>query len=399
MSEWLRTEPTGHGSAAGGNDAPGDDLVRATLRFCRLLRERGVATTPAEAVDAVRALEVIDLRDRRELYLALRAVLVVRVEDYRLFDELFDRFWRGELLARPDSGAGAQDEKRHPSPHPNPRRGAAAPPALEQWVNPEGGETEPVAAPAFGDQRSHAEKDFSAFSAADLEEIARLASRLARRLTARPSRRWRAVRRGPRVHPRQSLRRAYRTGGELVELAYRERRLKKTRLVLLCDVSGSMDLYSRFLLQFLYALQNHFSRVESFVFSTHLTRVTEQLRGGSYRQALQRLSGGSHGWSGGTRIGESLAAFHRDWPRLTDHRTIVIVLSDGWDTGEPEMLSAALHTIRRRAGKVIWLNPLLGNPDYQPLTRGMQAALPYVDVFTAAHNLASLERLVRHLSL
>ena len=165
------------------------------------------------------------------------------------------------------------------------------------------------------------------------------------------------------------------TRGELIELARRERRIQKTKLVIFCDVSGSMDLYSRLLLQFLYAMQNQLGRMETFVFSTRLHRITDDLRHASYRGALARL-GDVRDWSGGTKIGESLQAFNAGWPKLLDRDTVVIVLSDGWDTGEPAVLADALRTMRRRAGKVIWLNPLLGSPDYQPLTQGMQAALP-----------------------
>jgi uncharacterized protein with von Willebrand factor type A (vWA) domain len=160
-----------------------------------------------------------------------------------------------------------------------------------------------------------------------------------------------------------------------------------------------MDLYSRFLLQLLYALQHAFARVETFAFSTRLVRITEALARDTFRTALDTLARSETGWSGGTRIGASIAEFVASWPRLIDRRTVVIVLSDGWDTGEPQVLADALRTIHRRAGRVVWLNPLLGSPTYRPLTRGMQAALPHVDVFAPAHNVASLEALGRHLTL
>jgi uncharacterized protein with von Willebrand factor type A (vWA) domain len=186
--------------------------------------------------------------------------------------------------------------------------------------------------------------------------------------------------------------------GEVIELRRRERRRRKVRLVLLCDVSGSMDLYSRFLLQFLYALQNVFGRVETFTFATRLTRVTEQLKGPSYQSALRRLTE-VRDFSGGTRIGESIQEFNRTWGHMVNRHTIVIVLSDGWDTGEPDVLATEMLALKRKAGRVIWLNPLLGNPSYEPLTRGMAAALPLVDHFAAAHNLASLRDLASHLTL
>ena len=188
------------------------------------------------------------------------------------------------------------------------------------------------------------------------------------------------------------------TKGEIIELRRRERRRRKVKRVLLCDVSGSRDLYSRFLRQFLFALQNVFGRVETFTFATRLTRVTEQLKGHSYQMALRRLAD-VRDFSGGTRIGESIQEFNRSWRTLVDRHTIVILLSDGWDTGEPEVLGNEMLTLKRRAGRVIWLNPLLGNPSYEPLTRGMAAALPLVDHFAAAHNLASLRDLAGHLTL
>src|SRR5678810_89371 len=238
---------------------------------------------------------------------------------------------------------------------------------------------------------------FSSFPVEDLDEVARLTILIAKRLARRISRRKRPTRRGGVIDLRRSMR-ANMMKGEIIELRRRERRRRKVRLVLLCDVSGSMDLYSRFLLQFLYALQNVFGRVETFTFATRLTRVTEQLKGPSYQHALRRLTE-VRDFSGGTRIGESLQEFNRVWRQLVDRHTIVLVLADGWDTGEPDVLAAEMLSLRRRAGRVIWLNPLLGNPSYEPLTRGMAAALPLVDHFAPAHNLASLRDLAQRLSL
>ena len=158
-----------------------------------------------------------------------------------------------------------------------------------------------------------------------------------------------------------------------------------------------MDIYSRLLLQFVYGLQNSFARVESFVFATSLSRITGELKNKTYKRALDRLSANVQGWSGGTRIGASLASFNAQWLRRIDKRTVVIILSDGWDTGQPEQLASVLSQLNERAGRLIWLNPLLGNHSFQPLTRGMQAALPFINVFAPAHNLASLRALEPHL--
>src|SRR6266705_1556690 len=251
--------------------------------------------------------------------------------------------------------------------------------------------------PGLSDREALMEQDFSTFPAEQLDEVARLTVQIAKRLARRVSRRRKPTRRGGMIDLRRSMR-ANLMKGEIIELRRRARRRRKVRLVLLCDVSGSMDLYSRFLLQFLFALQNVFERVETFTFSTRLTRVSDHLKGRSYRQVLRRLTD-VRDWSGGTRIGESLAQFNREWSRVVDRRTIVIVLSDGWDTGEPDLLAGELLRIKRRAGRVIWLNPLLGNPSYEPLTRGMAAALPLVDDFAPGHNLAALRDLVNKLSL
>jgi uncharacterized protein with von Willebrand factor type A (vWA) domain len=380
---------------------PDQALTRAVIRFANLLRRQSLPITPLQVLDAVRALDHLDLGDRDELRRGLAVVFVTRPEERSIFDRVFDAFWRSrteadevaEALAGPGlpedaadvSGLEAQGSQRERL-------------ALEGWGEAEeedGGD--PLSVPAASEAEALAARDFSTFSAEQLDEVLRLTVQIARRLARRVSRRRRPVRRRGRVDLRRTLR-ANLTRGEIIELRYRRRKRKKVRLVLLCDVSGSMDLYSRFLLQFLFALQHVFARVETFTFSVHLTRVTDYLRARSYREVLKRLQD-VRDWSGGTRIGESLAEFNRRWPHLVDRRTIVIVLSDGWDTGDPEVLSTELLRIKRRAGRVIWLNPLLGNPSYEPLTRGMAAALPLVDHFAAAHNLAALRALADRLHL
>ncbi len=310
-------------------------------------------------------------------------------------------FWR--LQERGRAGAARIARRRRPRSRPQRVDAGGARPvkraaSLDSWGDEAGDEgDEPLGVPGVSDREAVMTQDFSTFCADQLEEVFRLTVQIAKRLARRISRRRRPVRRKGRVDLRRTLR-ANLTRGDLIDLRFRARRRRKVRLVLLCDVSGSMDLYSRFLLQFLFALQNVFGRVETFTFSTRLTRITEYLKARSYRQVLRRLTE-VRDWSGGTRIGESLAQFNREWPTLVDRRTIVIVLSDGWDTGDPELLAAELLRIKRRAGRMIWLNPLLGNQSYEPLTRGMAAALPLVDHFAAAHNLASLRALAGQLVL
>jgi uncharacterized protein with von Willebrand factor type A (vWA) domain len=353
-------------------------------------------------MDAVRALEVIDLMDRQEVYLALRACLVARTEEIPAFDRCFDAFWTFQAeegqglegLTSPAPAPHGEDEQQPDGPAGGEQKESLA---LEGWEEEGADEGEPLEVPGKSEREVLMDRDFSTFPAEDLDEVARLTVLIAKRLARRVSRRRRPTRRGGVIDLRRSMR-ANLMKGEIIELRRRERRRRKVRLVLLCDVSGSMDLYSRFLLQFLYALQNVFGRVETFTFATRLTRVTEQLKGPSYQLALRRLTE-VRDFSGGTRIGESIQEFNRSWRQLVDRHTIVLVLSDGWDTGEPDVLAAEMLSLRRRAGRVIWLNPLLGNPSYEPLTRGMAAALPLVDHFAAAHNLASLRDLAGHLTL
>lgn len=363
------------------------------VSFCRALRESGLSVTPAEVVTAGTVLQVIDTTDRDEVFLSLRSVLTTSVDDFPTFEELFEKFWSAsprKLVERESHaalrpGAGPQ------------AKGLAF--FLDHWTASQRTDSQPVNVPGADAAESHAHKDFSEFSHEELEDISRLARRIVKRLAREPSRRWKPTRRGHRVNLRRSLRLSLKTGGELIDLAFKQRRPKRTKLVVICDVSGSMDMYSRLLLQFVYGLQNSFAKVESFVFATSLSRITGELKNKTYRRALDRLSSNVQGWSGGTRIGASLASFNDQWLRRIDRRTIVIILSDGWDTGEPEQLAAALARLKERAGRLVWLNPLLGSSTYQPLTRGMQAALPFVSVFAPAHDLASLRALEPHLVL
>ena len=366
------------------------DLVEHTARFCRRLRAEGLPLGPGDTLDATRALGSVDLVDREDVRLALRTALVKRVEDSSVFDALFESFWGGSApVSRNPPVVPPDAEEDSGSQSVASRRRSVQ---VQQ-------ELEELAVPAPSSREALGRQDFATFGEEELREVTALARRIARRLSARPGRRWKLSRRGDQVSLRRTLREALKTGGELSTLTYRRRKLRRTRLVVLADVSGSMDLYARLLLQFLYALQNAFSRVETFVFATRLSRVTGELRTPGYRDALGNLADRVQDWSGGTRIGESLSTFLSSWPRLVDRRTVVVVLSDGWETGDPEVLGGALAVLHRRAGRLVWLNPLLGSPGYEPLTRGMQAALPHLDVFAPANDLASLEQLARHLSL
>ena len=378
--------------------SPVPDVAATVARFCRVLREHDFLVSAAESLEAVRAASHVDVGDRREVQLALRSVLAARRDDLALFDSLFEDFWRV-----PDSPVDPGPISLPHRPRSRPATKAPSRPptiSIDRWMKaPPTTDLELMRVKAASADESLNDKDFSQFAPSELHEITRLARQIARRLAMRRSRRWQPARRGSRADLRRSLRQSIRTGGDIIELSSRTRRRRKTRVVALCDVSGSMDLYSRFFLQFLFALQRTFTQVETFVFATRLSRVTEQLRGDRWGTALARLTADVRDWSGGTRIGAALASLVAGSPQLLDHRTVVLVLSDGWDTGDPELLAHSLSEIRRRAGRVIWLNPLLSSPAYRPETRGMSAALPHLDVFAPLHNLATLRALAPHLAI
>jgi uncharacterized protein with von Willebrand factor type A (vWA) domain len=232
----------------------------------------------------------------------------------------------------------------------------------------------------------------------DLHALEQLSLRLLRRMSRRLSRRLTLTNIAARIDLRRSMRRSITYGGEPIVLAYKGRKPRKNKLIVLLDISGSMNFYSLFLVRFAYALQAHFQRVNTFLFSTDVVEITDLLRTRRLPEALRRLSQRAAGWSGGTKIGESLRQFNQLYGRkLLSSDAVFMILSDGWDTGEPKVLAGQLRTVRRRAQRILWLNPLLGLKEYQPITRGMAAALPYVDVFAPAHNLESLLALERHL--
>ena len=370
------------------------DLVVHLARFGEALRGQGVALAAADPVDALQALLQVDLGDCREVQLALRCALRIRPVDGPTFDEVFARMWMGRGAGQPQPGQPPLDVRPG-----RPRPGGAlpqrdgAPAGVEREVEvPEGEE------PGESREARLRRKHFEACSEADLARMEGLLARLARQLATRRSRRLRPTLSRGRFDPRRSLRRALSTGGEMLQLARRGRPVETARLVFLCDTSGSMEAHTRFLLAFARAIRRVAPSTEVFVFNVELTRVTDWLDAPRQEVALARLSAGVRDWSGGTRIGESLQAFcQRHLDSLVDSRTVVLVFSDGLDRGEPGLIAAAMRRISARARRIVWLNPLLSDPRYEPTALGMAAALPFIDQLAPAHDLASLERLLPEL--
>jgi uncharacterized protein len=369
------------------------DLVVHLARFAGELRAAGVRVAIGDEADALAALVRVDLSDRGEVREALRCTLRIRPRDAAAFEALFDRLWRGD-----------GDSARAVEP-PSAEHGPASPRAPSLSSPPGAGEEAGRAEEAEGDQPGYSrdallrKKAFDRCDERDLVRMERLLVRLAERLATRRSRRLVPVAARGQADLRRSLRRALSTAGELVSLARRAHPIETPRLVVLCDTSGSMDAHARFLIAFVRALKRVAKRTEVFAFNTELVRITPWLSSGRQGDVLARLAQAVPDWSGGTRIGESLATFvARHLAELVDARTVLLVVSDGLDRGDPELLARAMRRIHDKAGRVIWLNPLLADPRYEPTARGMSAALPFVDRLAPAHDLETLERLVPHLT-
>jgi uncharacterized protein with von Willebrand factor type A (vWA) domain len=369
------------------------ESIRSVVEFCRFVRENGLDSGIKATIDSVRAVGMVDQGGLDDCRHALRAVLSASKTDWDLFDQLFDAFWfgcrletRARPVATPNSVVSARNKQGIYLEVGNP---ASKEPGATK-------EERKVVAGASAIDRLR-KVDFSRVPQDDLAELERLSERLLRRMSLRLSRRFRFTPLRGRIDLRRTIRAGAARGGEMMELRYKNRKKQAVRLVILLDVSDSMNPYSMFLFRFAYVLGKHFDQLTCFVFSTRLVHVSDVLKARSLPNALRALSAITTCWSGGTRIASALGEFNRSFGRrMRSTETSVIILSDGWDTDEPGTLVAELKTLKQHAKKLIWLNPLLGLDQYEPVTGSMSAALPYIDVFAPAHNLQSLLELERH---
>jgi hypothetical protein len=376
-------------------------LLQNLILFERLLRDVGLDVDTSQTINLVQALEYIQIQRREDFYCALRSLLVHRREDIPLFDHAFALFWRepGRRSAKMEEMLRAV-QKRRPDPTivPPPLK---EPPAPSPQPDPSPPDEQPTILQAtltYSTRDALQHKDFAELTAEELEEVRRLMAELVWTLGERRTRR-RQPGRGLQIDLRRTLRRNLRHGGEILEWAHREPKFKPRPLVIIADVSGSMERYTRLLLHFAYSLVTTLKQpVEAFLFSTHLTRITRQLGDRDVDRSLRQVSRVVSDWSGGTRIGQAIKTFNYDWGRRVLTRgAVVLLISDGWDCGDISLLHAEMARLQRSCYRLIWLNPLLGSPEYEPLTQGMQAALPFVDDFLPVHNLTSLEDLTKRL--
>ena len=388
----------------------GRRLLGRAVGFGRALRAAGLGVDVGAAVDFARTLELVDLADRDQVHAAGAAVFVRRKDDLEVYDAVFDRYWRamaalgqgeldaelGELL--PDDGEAGRDvlmpgDERRTMPED--RSGMPVPTESQAAEDAEASDAKLVAPDAYSHLEALRHKDFDRMTPAELRDAERLVDLLTPRLERRRTRRYELHPHGRRLAPRAMFRANLATGGEILEWVWRRPTQRPRPLIVICDISGSMERHSRLLLRFVQALSASTAvRTESFVFGTRLTRVTRLLRDRDRDRALTKVSEAVTDWAGGTRIGESFHEFNLRWSRRTLRSTgVVIVVSDGWDRGDPSLVAVETARLRRNCHRLVWLNPLAGTPGYQPLAAGMRAAMPFIDDFLPAGTVASLETL------
>ena len=427
----MQSEPQNNGTQPAAIAAPlrpidlerGEKLLYRLTEFGRLLWEVGIQVGPRQMIDLAETLNLVDITRPDDFYNTLKCSLLTRHEQEPLFDQMYQYFWYvrdNPDQKKSDKGQQVKREQKHLRLPPSERKRLAEHMnAKEQrkdiMRDPRQGERKPSSSARdrnkddndLGDPQSGAysaierlrQKDFENYSWEEVQEAKRLMAEMRWNLGMRPTRRKAPRRRGSYPDMRRIVRRNLKYGAELIELTWRETKRKPRPLVIICDISGSMSLYSRLLLHFIHTISNGLQNVEAFVFGTRLTRVTRQLKRRDVDEAVRDVSKQVQDWSGGTRIGDALHYFNHHWSkRVLGRGAVVLIISDGWDRGEADTLRAEMDRLQHSCHRLIWLNPLLGSPDYRPLTIGMKTALPYIDNFLPSHNLDSLISLGNTLS-
>ena len=388
----------------------GERLVAAAVSFSRELRAAGLAVDTGAAIDFARALALVRIAEREEVREAGAAVFVRRREDRAVYDAAFRRFWRdrpphaGPVTEPPGVIVDERDSEPHEgrerasAGEPGRDAGTVAPPAADRrelaGPGPESFDALVISPQAWSHETVDRHRQFDRMSSDEIRDAERFIDLLEPSLELRRTRRRELDRRGRMLAPRAMFRRNLKTGGDPVEWVWQRAVRRPRTLVVLCDISGSMERHARLLLRFAQALSGSTVRTEAFVFGTRLTRVTRLLADRDRDRALARVAEATTDWSGGTRIGECFREFNRRWARrVLRSSAVVVVISDGWDRGDAALVARETARLRRSCHRLIWLNPLAGERGYRPLAAGMAAALPSIDEFVAAGTLASLERL------
>lgn len=400
----MRNQKRQIGSIRKGNSMRQRTLSQEIATFCRLLKQMDINVTTTNQISFCRSLELINIAHRDEFYHTARTNLIANESDRETFDLAFNLFWKYPRPASQPLGLDDNDDA--------PSTDESALQELTDMVQDDGGDftvnewleldSEENEEQETGDTIAYSpddvltQKDFSKLSPEEIEKAREAIAKFAALLATKLSRRKELAVKGKTIDFRRSWRKNIAYGGEPLTLVHKRRKIKKNKILLLCDVSGSMDCYSKFLIQFIYGMQQEINEIEVAVFSTRLTNITGLLRRKGIEEGLREMAEVVPDWSGGTKIGESIIGFYREFARsFTANRSIVILISDGWDQGDADVLQRSMEMLNRHAYKLIWLNPLLGSSGYQPVCRGIRTALPYVDYFLPAHNLESLVKLTK----
>lgn len=394
----------------------GERLLYRLTEFGRILWEVGIDVGPRKMLELAETLDYVDVTNKVDFYNALKCSLLARHEQETIFDQTFLYYWymrdQQNKKAGNPTGAVKRDDRQVRLPPSERKRLAEHMNSNEQQRRDLRNEMRQSERRRRVDEQSEREddnddstpqgtaysaiemlrrKDFESFTWEEVQEAKKLMSEMRWHLGMRPTHRKAPSRSGSYPDMRRIIRRNLKFGGEILELTWREIKRKPRPLVIICDISGSMSLYSRLLLHFIHTLSNGLMNVEAFVFGTRLTRITRQLKRRDVDDAVRDVTKSVQDWSGGTRIGDALHFFNHHWAkRVLGRGAVVLVISDGWDRGDASLLEIEMDRIQHSSHRLIWLNPLLGSPDYRPLTIGMKTALPYIDNFIPAHNLDSL---------
>lgn len=376
--------------------SPSGSLLQNLVLFGRVLRNAGLDVTPRHINDLVNALGYIDIGRRQDFHATARTILVHRREEFRIFDRAFQLFWRKHNFSLATRKEREAFDPNRPIVETIQSISVVSGDSPDQDAE-EKDEMPELPVLTYSPHEILRKKDFASFTREELEQAKHFMNEMTWEVSERASRR--------KIHggseyfdARAMLRESAKYGGDIFSLKWKQTRFKPRQLIALCDISGSMEGYSRILLHFLHIMENAHIRVEAFTFSTRLSRITRQLRVKDVDAALRAVAWAVDDWAGGTRIGEALRTFNFKWSRrVLQAGAIVIIISDGWDRGEPELLERELRRLKRNVYRVIWLNPLSATPGFEPLTRGLRAALPFVDDFLPIHNLDSLSSLAKHL--
>ena len=372
-------------------------FITHIILFGRKLHDAGIDVNPANLIDLSRSLHYIDIANRRDFFTAALATLIINREDVELFTLLFNDYWdtveMAEEPADPEkkTGEGAADsrdtrQERQRADGENADDG-----------NEDDAEAEQT---GYSSQELLAHKDIDSMTDEELEQARKIIAELIAILANRRSRRFKPAKSGAQLDFRKIFRRSMPYGEYCLKLAHRTHRLKKNKLILFCDVSGSMERYSRFLIQLICAMGAKISNIEVAVFSTRMTSITPYLNRKDIDEVIKQMSDQVHDWAGGTNIGGCLRELNEQQAhQMLSSHTIAVILSDGWDQGDADLMRSEMEQLRRRVNKIIWLNPLLGNINYQPLCKGMQTALPFLDHFLPVHNLESLAEVTKLLRM